>query len=402
MERLGVEKLNGQNCCSWKTKVEFLLIREDLWRFVTGTKQAPRRAAASGSGSTGAASAGQVLNAAEIEAWDYGDQRARATIGLLLEDSKLLLIKNATTAKLCWNALKDHFETVTLTTKVGLLKRLCGMHYAEGEDIQEHVRQMEEIFERLAMAGQELDEDLCVAMVLRSLPDSFIALTTALEARSDDELTLEMVKMKLVDEVARRRNRRSVKSDDVPVGATSEDEVSDDSSETNKSVIETVFNDEYDVTMLPEVVEPNPPEIAGGQEERMKRMAGCKWVRISYVLRNLEYRPLEAYTCLFPRTKTVEAMQIASKFEEKYVRVEANLRKHIRLTEGLWVPETTAKGGGTAAPEDHQALVGALLFVIDSFEQAMVANCNEADIEGQAGGTEEELVNPQPTQLEEE
>ncbi|XP_038110550.1 uncharacterized protein LOC119767086 [Culex quinquefasciatus] len=66
---------------------------------------------------------------------------------------------------------------------------------------------MEEIFERLAMAGQELDEDLCVAMILRSLPSSFNTLTTALEARSDEELTLELVKMKLVDEVAKSGTR---------------------------------------------------------------------------------------------------------------------------------------------------------------------------------------------------
>ncbi|XP_038116867.1 uncharacterized protein LOC119769049 [Culex quinquefasciatus] len=164
MDRMGVVKLNGLNYCSWKRKAEFLLIRDDLWR-------------------------------------------ARATIGLLMEDSQLPFIKNATTAKLCWNALKDHFETVTLTSKVALLKRLCGMQYSEGENIQQHVQQMEEIFERLAMADQELDEDLCVAMILRSLPSSFNTLTTALEARSNEELTLKLVKMKLVDEVAKSGTR---------------------------------------------------------------------------------------------------------------------------------------------------------------------------------------------------
>uniref|UniRef100_A0A8D8DKG1 (northern house mosquito) hypothetical protein n=1 Tax=Culex pipiens TaxID=7175 RepID=A0A8D8DKG1_CULPI len=131
MDRIGVVKLNGTNYCSWKRKVEFLLIRDDLWRYVVGTKPVPWRAAV-GSGSDGAAGADQVvLNAAEIEAWDIGDQKARATIGLLMEDTQLSLIKNATTAKLCWNALKDHFETVTLTSKVVLLKRLCGMQYSD-------------------------------------------------------------------------------------------------------------------------------------------------------------------------------------------------------------------------------------------------------------------------------
>lgn len=34
MERLGITKLNGSNYSTWKTKVEFLLIREDLWKYV--------------------------------------------------------------------------------------------------------------------------------------------------------------------------------------------------------------------------------------------------------------------------------------------------------------------------------------------------------------------------------
>lgn len=549
MERLGVEKLNGQNYCSWKQQAEFLLIREDLWRYIVGTKPAPVRAAASNSGSTGAASAGQVLNAAEIDAWDSGDQRARATIGLLLEKSKLPLIKNATTAKLCWNALKDHFETVTLTTKVALLKRLCGMHYVEDEDIQDHIQQMEEIFERLTMAGQQLDEDLCVAMVLRSLPDSFDALTTALEARSDDELTLELVKMKLLDEVAKRGNRGSsesvlkVKQKKVLVcnfckkaghrekycwiknGESSEEEAKPDLSKAkmaheenfsflmleqksdrdvwiidsgatshmcvnpeyfvsmDKTVKQEIFlangrktttegvgscklvwespeGRRYNVVlsdvlyvpnfktnlisvkkltafgvkvnfdadgcrilkdkkvigtatmvgglyklktiheaqrvlatrvetrnfgrkvvkrakraMPPNDIVLNTPETPGRQEEinshhevSERKPTSCKWVRNSDVLRNLEYQPSEAKQCLCVRTKA----------EEEY-----------ELVEGSCVPETTAKGGGTAALEDYQPLVGALLYVVVSYVAALVANGDEVIIVGQAGGAEE-------------
>ena len=46
-----------------------------------------------------------------------------------------------------------------------------------------------------------------MAMVLRSLPESFSVLSTALESKSDEELTLDLVKTKVVDEVAKRGNR---------------------------------------------------------------------------------------------------------------------------------------------------------------------------------------------------
>lgn len=39
-----------------------------------------------------------------------------------------------------------------------------------------------------------------VAMILRSLPKAFDALTTALESHSDKELTMELVQAKLIDE----------------------------------------------------------------------------------------------------------------------------------------------------------------------------------------------------------
>jgi hypothetical protein len=74
----------------------------------------------------------------------------------------------------------------------------------EGGDMEQHLFKLEELFDKLAAAGKELDEDFKVAIMLSSLPDSYDVLTTALEARSDDELTLGMVKQKLIDEWRKR------------------------------------------------------------------------------------------------------------------------------------------------------------------------------------------------------
>ena len=199
MDRVGISKLNGSNYSTWKTKVEFLLVRDDLWRYIVGARPAVIEEA---SGS----------NAAAIEAWNNGDQKARATIGLLLEDSQLSLIKASKTAKQTWDALREHYEKATLTIQVSLLKDICDKRYSDGEDIERHVFEMEDLFERLSVAGQELDRNLQVAMVLRSLPESFNTLTTALETRPDGDLTLELIKIKLKDEVAKRGSRGGAES----------------------------------------------------------------------------------------------------------------------------------------------------------------------------------------------
>ncbi|KXJ69374.1 hypothetical protein RP20_CCG027404 [Aedes albopictus] len=193
MEKVQVPKLNGSNYSSWKFSTELLLIREDLWKFVT--KPRPEEVAATEN---------VPVNAAAVEAWDSGDQRARATIGLLMESNQHGLIKQTKTAREAWDRLKDHFEKPTLTSKVSYLRSLIAKRYCEGEDMEKHVHEMEEVFERLSVAGLKLDEKLQVALVLSSLPKTFNTLTTALESRADDELTLDLVKTKLIDEVTKQ------------------------------------------------------------------------------------------------------------------------------------------------------------------------------------------------------
>lgn len=193
MERTGIAKLNNENYDSWKLEVEFLLVREGLWKYVSpGVKPEP---------------AADGANAAEIAAWEEADQRARATIGLLLSRSQHGHIRNTTTAKAVWDNLKQQHEKKTLTSKVQLLKRICDLQYHEGDDIVEHLQEYEDLFEKLANAGTKLDNDLQVILVFRSLPSSFDALTTTLENRSEDDLTLELVKGKIVNEVLKRKEK---------------------------------------------------------------------------------------------------------------------------------------------------------------------------------------------------
>ena len=191
MERSGIAKLTNENYESWKLEIEFLLVREGLWRFIVpGVK--PELAENS-------------ANAAELAAWDEGDQKARATIGLFLTRSQHGHIRATRTAKEVWQNLQKQHEKKSLTWKVHLLKRICDLKFQDGDDIEEHLVQFENLFEKLANAGTKLDGDLQVILVFRSLPSSFDALTTTLENRSEDELTLALTKDKIIDEVQKRR-----------------------------------------------------------------------------------------------------------------------------------------------------------------------------------------------------
>jgi hypothetical protein len=135
----------------------------------------------------------------EEEKW-----KSLATIILSVGDGQLQLIKKCKKAKVAWDTLKDFHAKSCLSTKVSILKQICHLQLEESGKMESHLFKMDDLFDKLAAAGKELDEDFKVAIILSSLPESYDVLTTALEARSDDDLTIGLVKQKLIDESRKR------------------------------------------------------------------------------------------------------------------------------------------------------------------------------------------------------
>lgn len=74
---------------------------------------------------------------------------------------------------------------------------------------------MEKIFQKLEDVNENLSEHLKIALILSSLPKSWLGIITALEVRKDTELNLTLVNSKLIDEGMRRRNFSTVKEESV-------------------------------------------------------------------------------------------------------------------------------------------------------------------------------------------
>ncbi|KAK2577939.1 hypothetical protein KPH14_011325, partial [Odynerus spinipes] len=164
-----------------KYKLELLLIKEGLWDVVSGT-----------------------LPSTADAAWLLKDGKAKATIGLLVEDDQLIHIRNATSARAAWTALKEYHQKSSLSSKVFLLKRLCRLTLEENGNVEEHLNLMAEIEAQLSAIGQGIQEDLFIALILSSLPESYNSLISGLESRPEKDLTLSLVKNKLLDDYRRR------------------------------------------------------------------------------------------------------------------------------------------------------------------------------------------------------
>lgn len=181
---LAVEKLNDFNYEVWKFRIDLLLIRDGLKKIVDEPKPALPDAN-----------------------WIAQDGKARAIIGLSIDDSQTCHVINAASAHEMWTALKRHHTRSTLATKIHVLKKLIRKQLPENGNMAEHLAEITQLHNRLASMGDPLKDYWLVAIILSSLNDSYDGLITALESRPEADLTLDYVKGKLMDEWRRREDR---------------------------------------------------------------------------------------------------------------------------------------------------------------------------------------------------
>ena len=80
------------------------------------------------------------------------------------------------------------------------------MRLQDDQNMQEYISAVLRLVEQLRGVGEEVSDQQVAMLLLCGLPDEFETLITALEARDEDELTLEYVKNKLVDAYKRKKD----------------------------------------------------------------------------------------------------------------------------------------------------------------------------------------------------
>lgn len=193
-EKISFAKLNNKNYLIWKYKVELLLIREGVWHVISETKP----------------------GADKLAAWTKSNDQARAWIGLCVEDDQLRHIRKESEASKMWLNLKNYHEKGTLSNKVQLMRKICSLRLVESGNMENHITEMTTLFEHLEAVSTEEDQltdSWIVAMLLSSLPRSYDTLITALEIRPEQDLTVDMVQSKLIEEWRRHSGESSSSSE---------------------------------------------------------------------------------------------------------------------------------------------------------------------------------------------
>lgn len=126
----------------------------------------------------------------------------------MIEDDQIQHVRNCVHARDAWQALKDFHERDTPGSKVRVLRTIMKQRADESSDVEAHVNYMNELFQKLLALGDELKPEFFMcATLLGSLPSSYDSLITALEARSETELTSSFVRSKIIEEYRRRKER---------------------------------------------------------------------------------------------------------------------------------------------------------------------------------------------------
>jgi hypothetical protein len=158
--------------------MQLILVKEKLWKYTSEekpTKDCPAD-------------------------WDEKSLETLSTIGLAVEDSQLVHIRNSKTAKECWDSLKRFHERSTISNKVRLMRLICSAKLMPNDDMESHITGMANLFQQLADLGEQMSELWRMSMLLSSLPESYDTLVTALEVRPEKDLTIEVVESKLLEE----------------------------------------------------------------------------------------------------------------------------------------------------------------------------------------------------------
>lgn len=191
----GISKLNSRNYQIWKFRMEALLDEKGLWDSID-EGEPPKEEKAR-------------------HEWEKMDRKAKAIIRLMVDNSQINIIRSVTTAKATWDALKSYHEKVSLNNKSAMLRQLINTKLSENGNMELHINTIMELAERLKNMGRKLADDLIVAILLSSLPKSYDPLITALDSRPDEELTLELVTSKLINQYTRQLSDEVIDTDEV-------------------------------------------------------------------------------------------------------------------------------------------------------------------------------------------
>lgn len=136
--------------------------------------------------------------------WTEMEENASYQIGVLIEDNQLPFIKRTNSAREAWLALVKHHKKSSLSTKIRLLRKLYHETLPPSGCMEDHLMKLMHYYDELCEMAHVVDDEQFVSIIMTSVGDDYDNIITALDCRNTDELILDFVKCKLLDEYERK------------------------------------------------------------------------------------------------------------------------------------------------------------------------------------------------------
>jgi hypothetical protein len=183
-----IEKFNGENYKDWKWMVELILAEKGVLGHVHGTVPCPE-------------------DGEEKVAWHRRDQKARAILCLAIESKFHNLLRECTTSKTVLDTMDAKFKTQSLGTIIGLRRKFFNLKASEGTDMIEFINSVKRTADLLRETDAKVTNFDIVLQILSGLPDSYLPLITALGNYTKDQLTVDLVINRVLQEESIRKDR---------------------------------------------------------------------------------------------------------------------------------------------------------------------------------------------------
>lgn len=199
-DRYHVALFDGTNYASWKLRVRVLLEEYELWDCVESDVGEIPEIVVKPEDAPAAQTAKQ--NRRELEL-----KRRRKCRRLLIErihDSHLEYVHDKVSPKQIWCTLQDVFQRKSIATRMHLKRQIVGMRFESGR-LADHFLRFDRLVREFRGTGAVMEELDAVCHLLLSLGSAFPAVVTSIETMSEDNLTMEFVKCRLLDEETKQQ-----------------------------------------------------------------------------------------------------------------------------------------------------------------------------------------------------
>lgn len=121
-----IDALNRENYNTWKMHMEALLIKNNAWGYVSGTKPRPE------------VMPNDSASRMAYDAWTINDRKTRSDIILSISSTELKQIKGCETSRDVWRRLEEIYKFEGPARKAMLLKQLIITRMQKGDNVREH------------------------------------------------------------------------------------------------------------------------------------------------------------------------------------------------------------------------------------------------------------------------